>query len=286
MQTHFPGKDVDAGKLSRAYWAIIPERKAVVFVHGFGGTALGTWSEFPKILNLDPRFAATDLIFYGYDGKSIRANNSAKLLGRFLNGLISKPANVVNNSLGFRERPSDFSYDLVVIVGHSLGAVVSRRALIDAHRNQESWILRTRLVLFAPAHCGADIIQLVTRAWMAVPNCMSFLLLKSPVGWALKLFLRVLPEIIKLRYRVLKDLEPDCQSLRKLLADSISALQQNNADYLVASPVFHSDRDDIVEPIDFASDPPYRLIEGKTHTQICKPRSTYPQPIDAVAERL
>ncbi|MDX0196885.1 hypothetical protein GOC06_26085 [Sinorhizobium meliloti] len=43
----------------------------------------------------------------------------------------------------------------VTVIAHSLGAPVSRRALLDAIRNQASWAGKTRLQLFAPAHMGA-----------------------------------------------------------------------------------------------------------------------------------
>jgi len=54
MQTHFtlrtlkgankPDKDV------QVLFAAMPNRKAVLFIHGFSGDAIKTWADFPELL--------------------------------------------------------------------------------------------------------------------------------------------------------------------------------------------------------------------------------------------
>src|SRR5215217_7502595 len=39
---------------------------AIVFLHGFGGSATGTWEQFPTLLATLPEAANTDVFFLGY----------------------------------------------------------------------------------------------------------------------------------------------------------------------------------------------------------------------------
>src|SRR5262245_15816091 len=52
-------------------------RRAIVFVHGFGGTAIPTWLNFPALLNGDPDTCKWDFIFFEYDGLQTAADESA-----------------------------------------------------------------------------------------------------------------------------------------------------------------------------------------------------------------
>src|SRR2546426_774080 len=129
MQTHLMPRSLpDWGINSQAYWSIKPNRKAIVFVHGFKGSALSTWLEFPRLLQQMHKCAGCDLIFYGYDGARMRATNSAWLLRKFLKQVVENSRELANQTLPpFLKRPPNFSYDNVIICAHSLGAVVSRQ---------------------------------------------------------------------------------------------------------------------------------------------------------------
>jgi len=266
---------------SRASWSVHPKGKAIVFVHGFKGSALGTWLEFPRLLQQMKEFAGCDLIFYGYDGARMRATNSAYWLRVFLKEVVENPSKLANQTL-WVPRPLNFSYDAVVICAHSLGAVVSRQALLDAHLSKEKWVSKTRLVLFAPAHLGASILPLVYESMGALP--INFRLV--PTGGIMRLLLVLLVFATKLRWRVLQDLEPRCLALKKLLKDSLKAINDGNANFLIAPAVLHAANDDIVHPIRFAEDLPHEVIPGKSHTQACKPSGTFLQPVEAVKKLL
>ena len=56
------------GQGSRGRFAAIEEpRGAVIFVHGFKGSAIDTWLDFPFALERESRVEDYDLLFYGYD---------------------------------------------------------------------------------------------------------------------------------------------------------------------------------------------------------------------------
>jgi pimeloyl-ACP methyl ester carboxylesterase len=139
------------GRSSKAFFATEPVGSAILFVHGFGGKATDTWLEFPRLLPLEAESAGYDLLFYGYDGKKARAAFSAAGLLEFLDALNDTPSrDVINPSLtpGIPKRPKAFRYKRLVICAHSLGAVVSRLALLDAGNQtpRRRWLSRVRLL--------------------------------------------------------------------------------------------------------------------------------------------
>lgn len=255
------------GPKSKAFWSVQPGGAVLIFVHGFGGGATSTWLEFPFLLQREPAAAPFDLIFYGYDGLQTRATNSARDLERFLDRLVTSPAALANQGLiADLQRPLGFAYQRVVVVAHSLGAVVSRQALLDAYLNQRPWAPRVSLILFAPAHLGSNLLKLAGDFLTG---------LSLPLAGAST-------ALLKAKLRVLQDLEPNSAMLEKLLADTQTELGRGNAASLIARLVVHADEDDVVEPIRFAQDPPHELIHGKGHTEMCKPRDGFPDPLALV----
>jgi alpha-beta hydrolase superfamily lysophospholipase len=77
--------------------------------------------------------AGYDLIFYTYDSRNTPAANSGALFKQFLNQLFEEPLLFCNATLDPEAaRLNSFQYKNVLIVAHSLGAVVSRLALVNA----------------------------------------------------------------------------------------------------------------------------------------------------------
>ena len=152
-QHHYFGEPLAFGVATNAHWAVAQPLNVLVFVHGFFGHAVNTWTSFPEMLLADARMAGTDIVFYGYDGKFRQAGNSALELLNFLRKLAEQPWTLSSSGIG-RSR-KDPGYVRIVIAAHSLGAVITRRALLDASRAGALWLDRVRVVLFAPAHNGA-----------------------------------------------------------------------------------------------------------------------------------
>jgi hypothetical protein len=146
-----------------------------------------------------------------------------------------------------------------------LGAVVSRLALISAHGNGDKWPHHTQLILFAPAHKGANILELAILA-LSVIRCFPT---EAVARW---------------RFPSLSDLKEDCQTLR-YLDSKVQAEVAAGADYLRATAIIHADNDSIVTPLDLIVDPPASFYE-QSHTGVCKPGLMFDSPIDEVIRHL
>lgn len=108
MQTHLalrpltgtqrPDKDV------HVLFATKPNRKAIVFVHGFSGHAINTWSDFHVLLPECPKCGYYDMYFYGYDGLRAEMNASAAIFCTFLDRMFRETT--ACSSRMCRHRPS------------------------------------------------------------------------------------------------------------------------------------------------------------------------------------
>lgn len=264
---HLGPLPVHEGRNSTAWWAAEPSGTAVLFVHGFGGSSVGTWSEFEQRL---PSEAPTaDLLFYGYDGIRTQAQTSAIRLRQLINNWMSAPDLFVNGTLPPRlHRSGQLAYQRLVIVAHSLGAVVARKALLDAFRSNSPWLQYVRLALFAPAHRGASVQDLVKAtlggwAWF-----------KAALGLAQ-------------HATVLQDLDPERPFLRALVEDTQRALVEPGGATLRAQVVAIAPHDRIVYNVDFAVDDAVAVvIENTNHTSICKPCHGQLEALDLVRKLL
>jgi hypothetical protein len=261
-QHHYHPRDLSFGTKTSALWAFKPNRKLLIFVHGFGGTSTGTWLEFPGLLPASSKMQNTDIVFYGYDGKKTRAYISAVELLDVLDRLATTGAGIVNATLpmGAKLRKSGFNWDEIVIAAHSLGAVVSRQTLLMAHKRGDAWAPKVKLIFFAPAHSGADVLVLAGEALTGLAG--------------------LIPVLVKSRYRVLLDLEPKSDMLEQLRKEVEAALPK--APYLAAKAVFLAGNDKVVSPLPFVSNdpnPPTHLFPKRSHTEICKPSNAFLDPL-------
>lgn len=256
MQTHRLPKPLAAGAL--VYRSIANANQALVFIHGFNGKAVKTWQEFPRLLPNTATTANCDIFFFGYDSLKRRVRVSAIRFREFLEG------DVLSSSGGI---PSEDSadrvskYESLIIVAHSVGAVVARRALLDAAKLRSPWLQRSRLVLFAPAHMGAHIVPLVAESLS---------------------FLRHLPfsPMLHLWFPILYDVREGSQTLTLLREDTLRALAQG-VPGMRAAVVAISESDIVVNTNDFCEDPvPFAL--KASHTGICKPSDAFLEPLNVV----
>jgi len=271
------------GKESRAVLATEPAKGCVLFVHGFNGNAVGTWLEFPRLLPLETECDAYDALFFGYDGLRDTVAYSANTLGGLLESVLTLPSvGVVNPSMptGATKRPRTFQYERVVICAHSLGAVVVRRALLDALAQKASWTGRfadVQLLFFAPAHMGARIIKLVEEGLTAFSLSLAVAKISgksAAVG-------------LKAKYQVLQDLEIGSQTLDDLRADTRRLLDANPAGYdFLRAHVVHAKRDNIVEHGQFVNDFKPKFIPKKNHSQVCKPELGFLEPLETLLEHV
>lgn len=252
--THYAPKPLpDFGTNSQAYWARNPSGTLVVFVHGLRGHATKTWVHFPRLLTGGTGKAAQcDFLFYGYDSLTPCAVVNANLLRDRLNGIHNDPTAVINHTLPLAPR-RNFHYTKTIIVAHSLGSIVARRALLDGYTLHHKWVDHTRLLFFAPAHMGSDSLGILSETF-----CGGF-------G-------RVFVAVLQTRYCSLRDLQYDSPTIDKLKQDAQDVVNRHGSvpDWLRAS-VYHAEFDRWVSPSAFPTDGPSTTIPGKRHSYIQMP---------------
>jgi hypothetical protein len=261
--THTVLSPFPLGKSSQASYSLAGAREAVVFLHGYSGAPVKTWIAFPELLSGFQPFEGLDLIFCGYDSVAEHTESCADRFKTILEQLLVRPASP--------RRPASIPrhgtapYERILIVAHSMGAVVARRALILADEDGLAWTAQVRLVLYAPAHHGA-------RLELA-DSFLSGLLGKI---WAIGRFHS--PAIDQLR--------SGSTYLTELALDVERALSQvPKPSHLVALKVIHARRETVlVHPESrFGEDPRSRLIDG-THMTVCKPSSATSPAIEELRE--
>lgn len=99
-------------------------RTALVFLHGFSGTAGGTWSDFAGLFLEDPDFSDWDVFSVGYPSRLSldfplwEADPGIQLCAR---------------SLATKMTSSAFAdYDCIALVAHSMGGLIAQRAVLDS----------------------------------------------------------------------------------------------------------------------------------------------------------
>jgi pimeloyl-ACP methyl ester carboxylesterase len=251
---------------------------AIVFVHGFGGVATDTWLDFPMLLASDDAYRSSDLFFFGYESKSETAAFSASQLFEFLDALHQEPSRRVLNPSRIRgssERAEGLRYVRTLICAHSLGAIVTRLALLQAGKlvPPRPWPSQVRLVLFAPAHMGASIISLASIALAAI---------ELPLGTNGS----VIDPLLKLRFPALIDLTPGSDTLRELQSDTKELLANWAASDCLRAFVTHAQKDRVVRQAAFVSDHPTVPAPAVGHIGICKPTRHYRNPMTLLADAL
>lgn len=208
--------------------------------------------------------STVDLIFYGYDGKFTAANSSALAFFSFLDSFLGAPAQLINRTLA-RNGPIPripFEYENITIVAHSLGAVVTRRALLEADQRRAPgkafpWLDKVKLLLFAPAHLGAYSAEVV----------LSYL---SSQGWWLG---NLIGHITLSKSPLITDLVSTSHVITTLETDTQKALASagGKVGHLSAKRVIWALHDDVVKNGRFCQDEPADAPPLDTnHVQVCK----------------
>ena len=269
---------------SYAYLSTDPgSETAVIFVHGFWGDAWSTWEDFQGLVDEEVRWhgmwAKTDLYFFEYRGASNFVMKSAQDLSEFLLKIYPEPESrffVVSSPRSFV--PKDYlasargtatRYRRLVLVGHSLGAVVLRQAVtrqLKAVRNRQlpldsvpAWVRDGELRLFAPAHRGFR------------PSNWKAMMLKAPI-------LRSCLAIAPVYWRAYPDLQPDSALIEDLQRDTKELLLIfPTVRGLRATSLFGAN-EDVVEPLEYEGDLGLAFEDGRGHGDICKPDVDFSRP--------
>lgn len=240
---------------------------AAVFVHGFNGDAEMTWDGFRDVVARSDRWDDWDFYFLGYKSTRERVGMTALKLTEFVGEIFpSPPADLVEGedpwtgeTVWLRD-PDETRYERLVLVGHSQGGVVIRKAVLEAARSAGNKrgqgrhpICGAELRLFAPALFGVEL-----SGWPGVA--------KSIGGLWTYVHLRLVhsPSFHELQVgsTLLTRLQEGTERLAGRLL-TMSALR---------SRIQWAGKDDFVVGFErYECDPPYEGVEEATHTSICKP---------------
>ncbi|WP_246806896.1 hypothetical protein [Ensifer sp. ENS04] len=246
------------GQGSVGYFAKQPARRLLVFVHGFGGSASATWAGTEASLAADPRAGTCDLIYFGYRSFHAQPEMSAGILRGFLDeaaGAGSKWNALASRALGVDVARE---YDEVLVIAHSLGAPISRRALLDAIQEKAPWASKVRLQLFAPAHLGA-FLHKVREELGVVSGLIASLTALATLG-----------------IRSLDGLKPNSPFLTQLIKDSRQELANGWEAQIKAREVIFGDGENVVMVQRFLNDPPPTVWAGHGHRSVCRCDLTAP----------
>jgi pimeloyl-ACP methyl ester carboxylesterase len=256
---------------------------AIVFVHGFGGDACGTWTNFHLMideLQWNSSFSTTDLFFFQYHSVWERIQSSTDRLLKFLQVVVFEPDTrhftvlldpiLVDGDLEssgpttnvLSALPADRHYRQIHLIGHSEGGVVIRNAVVKkASRN--SPLLRCHLSLFAPAIAG-----------YAPAGLLGTLANFPGVGGIIDALLKAAPA-----YQDLKD-TPFLNKLRRRTEQEA----RDESKHAFRAHILWGRNDRVVKPDKYEDDD--EDFEERNHIQICKPTPQYSTPVGWVSWRM
>jgi hypothetical protein len=272
------------------------EKTAVVFVHGFCGHPRKTWLLFQSLVDeLHEEFPAwgiADLFFYGYDAFGPGINLNAEAFVKFLNRIFPVPQrglfNLKIERLPAALRPAFENvllpipkrYKKLVLVGHSMGAVIIRAAILQYANNKLARLnergrsqkelnnlrmLHADVRLFSPAHFGAN-----PAGWMGVILNLPF------IGEFLRAWLQYGQAYGDLSDSnlVLRDLKDQTT----LLAETFPSLKALRAKSMWGTG------EKIVAVGNYKYDLESEQVSGVSHFEVCKPTSEYKLPLRFVMD--
>jgi len=251
------------------YLSHLAPQRLVVFVHGFYGGPLRTWQRFPD--SQRAWWHSSDLLFVGYDSRRDNITGTAARLRRHLPRFYPELPDEHLRAGGVRVRATATNrYGELLLVGHSLGGVVLRRALCDV---AQEWIhageldgsspkpalLDAQVRLFSPASAGFR------------PAGLVGLMRSTPAWFAANMVLR--------RSSAFTDLEPNSEILNQTRQRTESLIDNYAADLgSLRARILWANPDNVVVTERYRTDMVDDAVDSTTHRSVCKPHDAYHAP--------
>jgi alpha-beta hydrolase superfamily lysophospholipase len=251
--------------------------RAVVFVHGWGGSPETTWYHFQEAIDENYRpdvsswWREADLYFYSYESRRFSIAEHTEAFLRFLDQIFPVLSTSISQMPDQWTRTSD-EYSELYLVGHSLGGVVLREAILDRvaiaeapqrASTESTVLLKGELRLFAPAMHGAK-----PSGWLG----LTYFLLGEIRH--LQSFLKAAAE----SQTIIRQLKSESDKLVRLRNETEKLAGAKGYRALVAHVVY-GEKEHIVERDKFLLDKIALPIPGKNHRSICKPDNEYTYPL-------
>ncbi|MDC0434180.1 SUMF1/EgtB/PvdO family nonheme iron enzyme [bacterium] len=121
----------------------------VFFVHGILGDKLTTWGEMSNLLAGEQSTSKMDFVFWGYPS-TVFEKTSISQIGDLL-------ATEIRNQI------SERGYEQIVLVGHSMGGIISRSYVISALQEFRATELKPikSIITFATPHFGSSTASMI-----------------------------------------------------------------------------------------------------------------------------
>lgn len=263
----------------KSYALVTHDRSAdrmVVFVHGFAGSPTCTWLDFQGLVKICspnyPWWDKADLFFYSYESLRTPIGVNARRLEKFVDHILS------NDATGSPLFPSwnGNPHAKLILVGHSEGAVVIRRWLLDrfgrierASGYKDNQVLKAAKVdlalnsevrLFAPACMGTNFSSLLgfaTSFWALVSALASSSLVRN-------------------------ELLPNSPVLEPIKTGTENANTRFREIPGFAAKVLFGDTDQVVYTAAYKCDD-IEYADNQDHFSVCKPNFGYLRPLEFVA---
>jgi pimeloyl-ACP methyl ester carboxylesterase len=258
------------GRKTYVHWTKTPNHKALIFIHGFRGHPITTWSEFKPLLLQDPFYWDYDLFFYNYDSQFTVAQTSGYFLEKLLDEIYETPLALIKESGPRNElerRKKDFKYQKITLVAHSLGAVVSREAQLQAAKHNHKWVELSSLIFYAPAHNGARDVDNFSRLYMPIPI----------FRWFLKSKMVTLDDL---------DMTKTTCRLHQLIKEVEQLQVGKTTHYSIAKHVAAAHHEYVVNNANFLKDPSAVPIPSTDHKSVCKPNPDFLPPFNTLKSAL
>lgn len=238
-----------------------PAGRLVVFVHGFAGSAVKTWRAFYEGQARYGWWRESDLLFVGYRSLHDEVGYVASTLRVLVGRAFPSPQ---DGMLPLRQ--GDIPYARLVLVGHSLGGVILRMALLEELRAQPSSpLLAAALLLFSPATGGF------------VPSGLLGAFRELGLWSAVEAVLSGAPSYNLLRRKI--------DDLARLRGDTEQAALTHPWLPSLSSWTLWATPDRVVATGGYVTDAPPEW-ENLGHTRVCKPGPTYTRPWEFIQEKV
>jgi hypothetical protein len=256
--------------------------RAAIFVHGYGGHPFKTWCKMQDMISADPNWDNTDAYFVGYDSTGDEVMLSAAYMARIIREICPEPPDGIfkirSRSAVYRLRGQGTKYSSIDLIGHSLGGVVLRVAILellkqgfaatgaeDVSQLPAAYALpcSARLRLFAPAQGGARLSGVMG-------------MMRQVAG------LRSLVNIYRGGSSSFQELEPGSSVLQMLREDTNSFADRFPQLSGLRARIVWAQRDRVVTSLPFRHDVSYTLLDTD-HISVCKPNLKNPAPFAFVS---
>lgn len=148
----------------------------LIFVHGLGGGSKKTWSKTTSLshywpqewLPKDPAFKNVRIHSFGYDSDWAKAKSSCLNIHHFGKSLLGEMS--ISPYIGHAETP-------IVLVGHSMGGLVIKKAYMLAKQDSDCEPLAARfhsILFLATPHRGSDSAKLLSNILQAAHSSRAY----------------------------------------------------------------------------------------------------------------